>query len=169
MKEEDRAPSWSCLGGQSIWRPRRQNHTPYILNVLILFFLQMNAFIKQRKLRNKTVRVWTADQCGIDSTFAHVSPNCVHVASVQCHHGYRQIYLLYFHLGGQKMLPSEKKRDFTVIFSHQKNRNAFYICDHFHITGKFQMPLNYLFFCFFFTLSENRVLEALFTHGQSDS
>lgn len=121
MKEEDRAPSWSCLGGQSIWRPRRQNHTPYILNVLIFFFfLQMNAFIKQRKLRNKTVRVWNADQCGIDGAFAHVAPNCVHVTSVQCHHGYRQIYLLYFHLGGRKMLPSKKKRDFPVIFSHQK-------------------------------------------------
>lgn len=120
MKEEVRAPSRSCLGGQSIWRPRRQNHTPYILNGLIFFFLQMNAFIKQRKLRNKTVRVWNADQRGIDGIFAHVAPNCVHVASVQCHHGYRQIYLLCFHLGGQKMHPSKKKRDFPVIFSHQK-------------------------------------------------
>lgn len=121
MKEEDRPPSWSCLGGQSIWRPRRQNHTPYILNGLIFFFFFANECIHQTtQVTQQNRQSLECRPGGIDGILAHVAPNCVHVASVQCHHGSRQIYLLCFHLGGQKMLPSKKKRDFPVIFSHQK-------------------------------------------------
>lgn len=144
MKEEDQAPSWSCLGGQSIWRPRRQNHTPYILNVLIFFANECIHQITQVTQQNRQ-----SLECRSVRNCRHLCPFRFELCA--CRFCTMSSWLpanlpSIFSLGGTENASKQKEKGFSCNFLSPKNLTAFYICDHFHIRGKFQMPLNYLFF-----------------------
>lgn len=73
--------------------------------------------MKQCKLHKKT-RVCSADQSitNFDGIFSHVTPECVYIAFVRCHHGLPFLFSDW----SEKCFQAKRRGNFSVNFSHQK-------------------------------------------------